>query len=441
MKVGIFGTGYVGLVTGACFAAVGHHVICADIDEARINELNQAQVPIFEPGLRRLLKKNLAAGRLSFTTSAEALVEASEVIFIAVGTPPREDGSADLSAVFDVAETIAVLMQAPKVIVNKSTSPVGTVDEIIETVERVLMERGAKLGFDVASNPEFLKEGAAIADCMKPDRIVLGVNKDSTEMTLRHLYEPFTRNHEKIMMMDPRSAELTKYAANAMLATKISFMNEMSQIAERVGADIENVRRGIGSDNRIGYSFIYPGCGYGGSCFPKDVKALAALAKEYEYDTPIISSVDIVNTRQKTVLADKLDTIFDNDLRGKTIAIWGVTFKPKTDDLREAPSLSLIETLWDKGASVRIYDPEGMSNFRKIYGDRDDYVCCESPYEALENADALSIVTEWNCFRSPDFDAIRDKLNQPIIVDGRNMYDPVFLQSKGISYYSIGRRA
>ncbi len=438
MKITIFGTGYVGLVTGACFAEMGNDVVCMDVDAGKIARLNQGEIPIFEPGLEDLVKRNHADGRLRFTTDPDEAVAHGVFQFIAVGTPPDEDGSADLRYVLAVARTIAERMNDYKVVVDKSTVPVGTADKVREQIETVLRERGVALKFDVVSNPEFLKEGAAVDDFMKPDRIIIGTNNPRPAELLRALYAPFNRNHDRLITMDVRSAELTKYAANAMLATKISFMNELANLAERLGADIEQVRRGIGSDPRIGYHFIYPGCGYGGSCFPKDVQALTRTALGVDYEPQLLQAVERVNQRQKQVLFRKISEYF-GDLQGRTFALWGLAFKPNTDDMREAPSRTLMEALWKAGARVRAYDPEAMNECRRIYGDRPDLTLCSSPAAALEQADALVICTEWQLFRSPDFDLIRASLKQPVIFDGRNLYDPVLVAAHGLRYFAIGR--
>ena len=439
MKVTVFGSGYVGLVTGACFADAGNQVLCVDIDAAKVARLQKGEIPIHEPGLEQLVRRSLDKGRLKFTTDAVAGVRHGLFQFIAVGTPPEEDGSADLSHVLAVAETIGRHMTEFRIIVDKSTVPVGTADEVRERIERTLGERGVNLEFDVVSNPEFLKEGAAVSDFMKPDRIVVGTDDPRTAELLRSLYEPFTRNRDRMIVMDVRSAELTKYAANAMLATKISFMNEMANVAERVGADIEKVRLGIGSDPRIGYSFIYPGAGYGGSCFPKDVKALVHSAREHGLDARLLASVEAVNERQKSVLFEKINSYFQGKLSGRTLALWGLAFKPNTDDMREAPSRTLMDALWSAGATVRAYDPVAMPEARRIYGERADLVLADSAEQALAGADALAILTEWQEFRSPDFDGIRDALRSPAIFDGRNLYDPALVRSFGLRYFAIGR--
>ena len=440
MKITIFGSGYVGLVTGACFAEVGNDVLCVDIDENKINRLLKGEIPIYEPGLDEMVINNIREGRLRFTTSITEGVDFGLYQFIAVGTPPDEDGSADLSHVLSVAESIGRNMQDYRIVIDKSTVPVGTADLVRETIRAVLEERGQALDFDVVSNPEFLKEGNAVDDFMKPERIIVGVDNPRTKELLRNLYAPFNRSHERFIAMDIRSAELTKYAANAMLATKISFMNEIANIAERAGADVEAVRKGIGSDSRIGFSFIYPGVGYGGSCFPKDVQALERTARKLGYDSRILQAVEAVNDDQKSSLVSKIRDHFDGDLKGRVIAIWGLAFKPNTDDMREAPSRKIIEELWQAGATVRAYDPVAMEEARRIYGDRTDLVLVEHPDQALKGADALAIVTEWMVFRSPDFELIKRSLKEPVIFDGRNIYNPDMVEQAGLSYYSIGRR-
>lgn len=439
MKITIFGSGYVGLVTGACFAEVGNDVLCVDIDEEKISSLKQGNIPIYEPGLEDLVIENSHAGRLRFTSSLAEGVAFGLFQFIAVGTPPDEDGSADLRHVLSVAESIGSHMDDYRIIVNKSTVPVGTADQVRDKVQETLQKRGVAKDFDVVSNPEFLKEGGAVDDFMKPERIVVGVDNPRTKELLRALYAPFNRNHDRFISMDIRSAELTKYAANAMLATKISFMNEMANIAERVGADIEAVRQGIGSDSRIGFSFIYPGVGYGGSCFPKDVQALERTARKYDYNARILRAVEEVNYDQKRALVGKIKKHFNGELEGKTIAVWGLSFKPKTDDMREAPSRNIMEELWAAGAQVRAYDPVAMEEAERIYGGNEKLVLAESPEDALEGADALAVVTEWMVFRSPDFEAVKTMLKEPVIFDGRNIYNPEMMESLGITYYSIGR--
>jgi len=439
MKVTIFGTGYVGLVTGTCLAEMGNHVLCLDVDAAKVARLERGEIPIFEPGLEPLVTRNHAAGRLQFSTDAAAGIAHGDVIFIAVGTPPDEDGSADLSYVLAVARSIGEHIESFKVVVNKSTVPVGTADRVRAAIADVLAQRGTRVEFDVVSNPEFLKEGDAVNDCLRPDRIIIGASNQRAIELLSKLYAPFNRNHSRIVLMDERSAELTKYAANAMLATKISFMNEVANIAERVGADVELVRQGIGADPRIGYHFIYPGVGYGGSCFPKDVQALERTAHAHGYPARLLEAVEQVNRTQKHKLFELIARHFDNDLHGRTIAVWGLAFKPNTDDMREAPSRTLMEALWDAGARVRAFDPEARIETLRIYGDREDLVVCDEAYAALEGADALAVVTEWKAFRSPEFDRIRASLNTPVVFDGRNLYDPATVESAGLAYYGIGR--
>lgn len=439
MRLTIFGSGYVGLVTGACMAEAGNHVVCVDIDAGKIDRLNAGEVPIYEPGLNDYIQRNREAGRLEFTTDVQKGVDHGLFQFISVGTPPDEDGSADLQHVLAVARTIGSHMTEYRIIVDKSTVPVGTADKVTHEVNAALAERDASVEFDVVSNPEFLKEGAAINDFIKPDRIVVGTNNPRTNELLRALYEPFNRNRDRMITMDVRSAELTKYAANAMLATKISFMNELANLAEGVGADIEMVRLGIGSDPRIGYQFIYPGAGYGGSCFPKDVRALTKSAEQAGYKAELLDAVEAVNNRQKHRMFDKVSGHFGDDLAGKTLAIWGLSFKPNTDDMREASSRVLMEALWAAGANVRAYDPEALEETGRIYPDEDKLTLCESAAEAVNGADALVIMTEWQEFRSPDFAMIRESLASPVIFDGRNLYDPAVLATHGIDYYGIGR--
>jgi UDPglucose 6-dehydrogenase len=414
--------------------------MCVDVDPAKIDLLNSGGVPIFEPGLTEMVKRNREAGRLRFTTDAKTGVDFGQIQFIAVGTPPDEDGSADLQYVLAVAESIAEHMTDFKVVVDKSTVPVGTGDRVAERMRETLAKRGAEIAFDVVSNPEFLKEGAAIGDFMKPDRIVVGTENPRSIQVMRELYGPFNRNHERLLFMDIRSAELTKYAANSMLATKISFMNELSNIAEILGADIEKVRIGIGTDSRIGFQFIYPGCGYGGSCFPKDVQALERTAQEVGYEPQLLHAVEAVNHRQKELLFSKISAYFDGQLAGRTVALWGLAFKPNTDDMRAASSRTLMEALWDAGAKVRAFDPIAHEEAARIYGERDDLHICANADEALHGADVLAVVTEWIEFRSPDFQEIREKLNYPAIFDGRNIYDPQAVASAGLIHYSIGRR-
>jgi UDPglucose 6-dehydrogenase len=441
MKVTIFGTGYVGLVTGTCLAEVGHEVTCVDVDQAKVDGLNNGVIPIYEPGLEPMVINNHQQGRLHFTTDAAKAVKFADVQFIAVGTPPDEDGSADLQYVLAVAKTIAEHMDSFKIVIDKSTVPVGTADKVSAAMADTLAARDADIDYQVCSNPEFLKEGAAVADFMKPDRIVIGTASESVEQTMRELYGPFNRNHDRILFMDVRSAELTKYAANAMLATKISFMNEMANLAEHVGADIEAVRHGIGSDPRIGYQFIYPGCGYGGSCFPKDVQALARTAGQVGYEAELLNAVEAVNNRQKHRLFAKLSDYYNGQLAGKTIAIWGLSFKPNTDDMREAPSRVLMESLWQAGAKVQAYDPVASEETQRIYGERADLRLCDEQLDALDGADALVVCTEWSNFKSPDFALIASKLADKLVVDGRNIYGPEITQDHGLDYRGIGRRS
>jgi UDPglucose 6-dehydrogenase len=442
MKITIFGSGYVGLVTGACLAEVGHDVLCVDVDEEKVASLKQGKVTIHEPGLDVLIQSNMDAGRIDFTSDPAEGVAHGMFQFIAVGTPPDEDGSADMQYVLAVARTIGSHLNEYKIVVDKSTVPVGTADRVRAELEKALEERGMEgMGFDVVSNPEFLKEGNAIDDFMKPDRIIIGTDNHDAAEHLRALYAPFNRNHDRLIEMDIRSAELTKYAANAMLATKITFMNELANIAEKVGADIERVRIGIGSDQRIGYHFIYPGAGYGGSCFPKDVKALEHTAGQNGYQARLLQAVDQVNEEQKLSLFTKIKRHFAGDLDGKLFALWGLAFKPNTDDMREAPSRVLMEALWAAGARVQAYDPEAYKEARRIYGDREELAICDSAEDALDAADALVIVTEWKQFRAPDFNLVRARLKQPVIFDGRNLYDPDAMDMDGITYYGIGRGA
>jgi UDPglucose 6-dehydrogenase len=439
MKITIFGSGYVGLVTGACFADVGNDVLCVDVDPRKVEMLQRGEIPIHEPGLDDLVRRNGDSGRLRFTTDLAEGVAHGLFQFIAVGTPPDEDGSADLQHVRAVARSIGQHLDAYRVVVNKSTVPVGTADVVRDTIAAALAERGQETPFSVVSNPEFLKEGAAIQDFMRPDRIIVGCDDHRATVQLRALYAPFNRNRDRLIEMDVRSAELTKYAANAMLATKISFMNEIANLAERLGADIEKVRIGIGADPRIGYHFIYPGAGYGGSCFPKDVKALEYTARSASYEAALLQAVEAVNERQKNVLFAKIQRHFKGDLRGRTFALWGLAFKPGTDDMREAPSRNLLEALWREGCAVRAHDPAAMNEARRIFGERPDFQLCDRPMDALTGADSLVIVTEWSLFRSPDFDAIRQRLKQALIFDGRNLYDPDYLREQGFLYYAIGR--
>ena len=438
MNISIFGTGYVGLVTGACLADVGNQVLCVDIDQQKIDLLTSGKIPIFEPGLERLVNTGVSQERLRFTTQIKDAVEHAEVVFIAVGTPPGEDGSADLSHVLAVAKSIGENLQSYRVIATKSTVPVGTAEKVRETIQEELNSRGVDLQFSVASNPEFLKEGAAIDDFMKPDRVIVGADDDRAVALLRSLYAPFNRNHERLIVMDIASAELTKYAANAMLATKISFMNELSNVAERLDADIELVRQGMGSDPRIGYDFIYAGCGYGGSCFPKDVQALSRTADQHGYKTRILDAVEAVNTDQKSVLLDKIDSYLGSDLSGKTLAIWGLAFKPNTDDMRQAPSQVIIDGLLSRGARIRAYDPVAMHAASLLYDD-DRVTFCEDMYSATKGSDALVVVTEWKAFRSPDYNRLASQLSSSVIFDGRNIYEPEMMTQQGFIYFGIGR--
>lgn len=466
MKISIFGTGYVGLVSGACLAEVGHHVVCMDVDPVKIDKLKAGILPIWEPGLDSLIERNVIEGRLHFTTDAAHAVQHGQVQFIAVGTPPNEDGSADMQYVLAVAESIATHMSGYRVIVNKATVPVGTADKVIATIRNVLTTRfdgglphrsayhngevetviasevrQSMPTFDVVSNPEFLKEGAAINDFLRPDRIIIGAESERAQGVMRELYEPFNRNHNRTIFMDVRSAELTKYAANAMLATKISLMNEMANLAEHLDADIELVRKGIGADPRIGYQFIYPGCGYGGSCFPKDVQALVHTAKQIGYDAQLLQAVELVNNQQKTTMFAKLARHFDGEaqLKGRTIAVWGLAFKPNTDDMRAAPSRTLMEALWQAGATVQAFDPVAMKEAARIYGQQDGLSLCPDKYAALKGADVLVICTEWQQFRVPDFAEMEARMRRKVIVDGRNLYEPLKLQAEGWTYLSVGR--
>ena len=443
MKIAVIGTGYVGLVSGTCFAEVGNDVLCVDLDEHKIDQLKLGVIPIFEPGLDDLVKQNSEAGRLTFSTNIDDAIGNSEdvdsdVLFIAVGTPPDEDGSADLSYVIDVARQVGQRLNGYMLIVTKSTVPVGTAEKVRLAIQVELDKRGVDVQFSVASNPEFLKEGAAINDFMKPDRIVVGVDDQKAVHLMRTLYQPFNRNHDRLIVMDIPSAELTKYAANAMLATKISFMNELSNLAEKLNADIELVRQGIGSDPRIGYHFIYPGCGYGGSCFPKDVQALHRTAKEHEYDARILAAVESVNFDQKKVLLDKIDRHY-GDVKGKKFALWGLAFKPNTDDMREAPSRVMIEGLWQRGATVVAYDPVAAEEAHRIYADREDFKTKDDYYDVLDGVDGLIIATEWKNFRSPDLEKMKSIMNSYAIFDGRNIFDPSTMREAGFDYYGIGR--
>jgi len=440
VKITVIGTGYVGLVSGTCLAEVGNEVLCLDVDPKKIETLKQGGIPIYEPGLEDMVKRNVAAGRLSFTTDIAESVAFGDIQFIAVGTPPDEDGSADLQYVVAAARNIGRHMDGYKLVVDKSTVPVGTADKVKAALQEELTARGVNIPFDVASNPEFLKEGAAVDDFMKPDRIVIGTESERATQFLRQLYAPFQRNRDRLTVMDVRSAELTKYAANAMLATRISFMNELAVLAEKLGADIEQVRHGIGSDPRIGYHFLYAGCGYGGSCFPKDVQALRRTGQENGIALRVLDAVEEANEAQKHILVNKLTKRFGTDLNGMRFAMWGLAFKPNTDDMREAPSRAMLHQLWQMGASVSAYDPAAMEETRRIYGERADLQLVDSPMDALKGADALLIVTEWKVFRSPNFDTIKDLLKQPVLFDGRNLYEPRTMRELGFEYYPIGRQ-
>jgi UDPglucose 6-dehydrogenase len=439
LKITVIGTGYVGLVTGTCLAEVGNEVLCLDVDPKKIDTLKAGGIPIYEPGLEDMVKRNVAAGRLSFTTDIAESVAYGQIQFIAVGTPPDEDGSADLQYVVAAARNIGRHMQGYKLVVDKSTVPVGTADKVRVALTDELEKRGVALEFNVASNPEFLKEGAAVEDFMKPDRIVIGTDSERATALLRQLYAPFQRNHDRLTVMDIRSAELTKYAANAMLATRISFMNELAVLAEKLGADIEQVRHGIGSDPRIGYHFLYAGCGYGGSCFPKDVQALRRTAQENGVPVRVLDAVEDANDAQKHVLVNKLTARFGTNLKGKRFAMWGLAFKPNTDDMREAPSRTMLEALWAMGAVVSAYDPASMEETRRIYGERPDLQLIDDPMDALKGADALLVVTEWKAFRSPNFDTMKSLMQSPTIFDGRNLYEPAAMRDRGFEYFPIGR--
>jgi UDPglucose 6-dehydrogenase len=440
LKITMIGTGYVGLVSGACLAEVGNDVLCYDVDARKIGVLNDGGIPIHEPGLAEMVARNRAAGRLRFTTDAAASVAHGRIQFIAVGTPPDEDGSADLQHVVAAARTIGRYMDAHRIVVDKSTVPVGTADAVRDAIAAALAERGAAVPFTVVSNPEFLKEGAAVEDFMRPDRVVIGSDDAEATRIMRALYAPFQRNHERLIVMDVRSAELTKYAANAMLATRISFMNEIANLAERLGADVEQVRRGIGSDPRIGYHFLYPGVGYGGSCFPKDVKAIIKSGRDAGLELQVLEAVERANDAQKHVLPAKVARRFGADLAGRRFALWGLAFKPNTDDMREAPSRVLVADLLARGASVCAYDPAAMPEARRIYAGEARVAFAESPLAAAAGADALVIVTEWKEFRSPDFDGLKGRLKQPVIFDGRNLYDPELVRGAGFEYFPIGRK-
>jgi UDPglucose 6-dehydrogenase len=439
MKISVIGSGYVGLVTGACLADIGNHVVCLDIDTQKIACLIQGDIPIYEPGLKEIISRNMISGRIRFTSDAKMSAEHGDVQFIAVGTPSGEDGSADLSYVLAAARAIGQYMNKPITIVNKSTVPVGTVDRVHTVITDELQKRQVKLHFSVASNPEFLKEGSAITDFSKPDRIIIGCSDAHAIETLKAVYAPLLRNHDRLIVMDARSAELTKYAANAMLATRISFMNEIANLADRVGADVEAVRKGIGSDSRIGYSFLYAGPGYGGSCFPKDVKALVQTGQEYQQAMTIVSAVEAVNEQQKIVMVDKIKEHFGSSLQGKRLALWGLAFKPNTDDMREAPSLSIIAALAKEGVNIQAYDPIASVQARRVLGPIPQLIYADSPDQACEGADALIIVTEWRQFHSPDFDQLKALLKAPLIFDCRNLFDPQRMAQQGFAYYTIGR--
>ena len=439
MQITIYGSGYVGLVTAACLAEAGNQTLCVDMDEDRVARLQGGELPMYEPGLKGVLDRGLATGRLQFTADIASGVEFGPFQFIAVGTPPLEDGSADLQHVLSAARSIGRHMDGYRIIVNKSTVPVGTADRVRATVEEALEARGVNLEFDVIANPEFLKEGAAVADFMKPDRIIIGADNARAAESLKALYEPFNRNHDRVIVMDPRSAELTKYAANAMLATRISFMNEMAGVAERVGADIESVRVGIGSDPRIGYDYIYPGCGYGGSCLPKDVSSLVSSSAAAGHALDLMQAVQRVNVRQRHLLFDRIADYFDGKLEGRAIALWGLSFKPNTDDMREASSRVLMEALWRGGCSVRAYDPVAMDTARRLYPDQPRLVLCPSAEDAVKGADALAVATEWREFRSPDLGVLRSSLKAPVIFDGRNVFEPEHMKRIGFEYFGIGR--
>ena len=439
MKITVIGTGYVGLVSGACLAEMGNDVLCMDVDPRKIEMLERGEIPIWEPGLQDMVRRNVAANRMKFTLDPKRAAEHGTIQFIAVGTPPDEDGSADLQYVLAAARNVGKHMTDYKVIVDKSTVPVGTADKVRQAVAEELKARGVEVPYAVVSNPEFLKEGAAVDDFMRPDRIVVGADDEQAIFLMKALYSPFQRNHERLVVMDVRSAELTKYAANAMLATRISFMNELALLAEQVGADIELVRQGIGSDPRIGYHFLYAGAGYGGSCFPKDVKALIRIGSENGRDMKVLGAVEAANDAQKHVLVEKVVARFGEDLSGRRFALWGLAFKPNTDDMREAPSRVIIDALIARGATVCAYDPVAMHEAQRAIGERAGLAYAEGPMQALEGADALLIVTEWKEFRSPDFDAIRNALKQPLVIDGRNMYPPALPRAAGLDYISIGR--
>jgi UDPglucose 6-dehydrogenase len=438
MKLSVFGSGYVGLVAGACFADVGNQVICVDIDDNKIDRLRKGDIPIYEPGLAEIIKRNVTEERMSFTTDIKSSVEISQILIIAVGTPPGEDGSADLQHVLDVAKSIGTYMNEFKIVVDKSTVPVGTAEKVSAEIRKY-----TKHNFAVVSNPEFLKEGDAVSDFMKPDRVIIGTSSDEAAEIMRTLYLPFVRTGRPVIIMDEKSAELTKYAANSILATKISFMNEMANLCDRVGADIDWVRKGIGTDSRIGPYFIFPGTGYGGSCFPKDLKAIIRTATDYDFNLKILSAVEEVNERQKTIMLDKIKTYFGADLNGRTFAMWGLSFKPRTDDMREAPAINMINALIGQGALIRAHDPQAMNEARHLFADKVDkeLFLMDKRYDCLENADALIVMTEWNEFREPDFYLIKETLKHPVIFDGRNLYQPKRMRELGIDYFCVGRSA
>jgi UDPglucose 6-dehydrogenase len=439
MKLAVIGSGYVGLTSGACFAEMGNSVICVDKDNAKIEQLTKGQIPIHEPGLHEMVVRNTEAGRLSFTTDLKLAVEQSYIIFIAVGTPPDEDGSADLQYVLKAAEEIARSMDSAKIIVNKSTVPVGTADLVRQTISDVLIKRNVEFRFDVVSNPEFLKEGAAIDDFMSPDRVVIGTDNLAASNIMKTLYSPFCRTHDRVLVMSIRSAEMTKYAANALLATKISFINEISRLCDAYGADVSEVRNGIGSDTRIGYKFIYPGVGYGGSCFPKDIKALIHMSGLKGIDSSILKAVEEVNATQKRILVQKVKAHFGDNLKGKYFAIWGLAFKPQTDDMREAPAVVIINELLALGAMVKAFDPVAMDEAKRIFAGNANVTLCADEYQTLQGSDAMLLITEWHQFRYPDFARMAELLNQPVIFDGRNQYNPSLVRELGFSYYAIGR--
>lgn len=441
MRIAVIGTGYIGLVSGACFAEMGNSVKCVDVDEKKIKSLQKGKVLIYEPGLEQMVLKNIENNNLSFSTVLGKAIQNVSIVIIAVGTPMGEDGSADLQYVLTVAREIGKTMNSQLIVVNKSTVPVGTADKVKETIQKELDKRGVEIGFDIVSNPEFLKEGAAVNDFMRPDRVVIGADNENAFSVMQELYSPFFRTHDRFIKMDIRSAEMTKYAANGMLATKISFMNEIANICEKVGADVNNVRLGIGSDKRIGYSFIYPGAGYGGSCFPKDMRALKKIAEEHDYTAHLINAVEEVNNRQRYIIARKIVKRFGEDLSGKVFGLWGLSFKPETDDMREAPAIYVVNELVDRGAKIQAYDPKAMFEARNLYlKDVENIVYFDSKYSVLKNADALLLLTEWKEFRSPDFEEIKLQLKSPIIFDGRNQYNAFKLDKKGFEYHQIGRK-